>query len=441
MRGAWIVAAALVVAGLAPAPARAGVYNTSEPGPWPPGPFPQFQNHLATYRAAAVDLPNRVAVVLWSVTGEACPQAPGLPLRLVSSVVAQGGLGPAEQSLGLYYHRQVAELEGKDSRGMLSLDERINLGFYYIRLGDYQKAVRILEPKARESSHFMLLANLATAYEHTGSAELALRARQGALAAWPAVYPGWDTMQLNFYRKAEQYHLTLLQLRQEEARLQPTRGGLRLDALFPRVRFVGAGGTYEPGGIAPAQWAEVPGDATALVMQLLLWLPFDDRLHWLLGELLNASGDVIGAAAMMKSVVNKPGDPTKWDSGAPPELKQHYEKLKVAALAAQRYNDALLVHPLDGQRELLLLQPRGDIGVPVAGALATGAGLVWGMTQIDQREEMILQAGRPAPPPAETTKPASWLPNWWHLTVSFAAGALVAWLVGHQIRQARRPKV
>ncbi|MFL5342281.1 MAG: hypothetical protein ACJ8F7_19210, partial [Gemmataceae bacterium] len=61
MRGAWIMAAALAVCGTAAVPARAGVYNTAEP--WPsPGTFNKFQGQLATYRAAAVDVPNRAAV-------------------------------------------------------------------------------------------------------------------------------------------------------------------------------------------------------------------------------------------------------------------------------------------------------------------------------------------------------------------------------------------
>jgi hypothetical protein len=445
MRGAWIVVAALVVGGLIPAPARAGVYNTAEP--WPlPGTFDQFQGQLSTYRAAAVDVPNRVAAALWTVTGDACPQAPGVPLRLLTPLAGQRLLGPADQSLGLHYCRQVAELEAKDSRGMLSLDERINLGAYYIRLGNYQSAIRVLEAKAQESRHFLLRANLATAYELAGIPERALHYRQLALSSWPAMYPGWDSGQVNFYRKAEQYHLTLLRLREEESRLGAGRGGMRLDPLFPKVRFVGAGGEYEAGGIAPAQWAEIPGDAGAVVMQLLLWLPFDDRLHWLLGELLNAGGDVSAAAAMMKPVVLKQGDPTKWGSGAPPELREHYRILEAAARDIKRYNDALLVHPLDGRRELLFLHLPGEMGVPVGGALLTEAGRVWGMAQIDEREKAILRGSGPAPPPPTAPtqdvapKSTGWVPDWRQMAVSFAAGVLVAWLVGHQIRQARRPR-
>src|SRR5437868_9218621 len=105
MRGVWMVAAAVAVGGLAAAPARAGLYFTTgtlvpqfarpdDPDaqePWPsPGNFSQFQLQLADYRAAAAG------------TDQA-----------------------AEHSTGRRYRRRVAELEAKDSRGLLSLDDRI----------------------------------------------------------------------------------------------------------------------------------------------------------------------------------------------------------------------------------------------------------------------------------------------------------------------------
>src|SRR5262249_31012316 len=159
-------------------------------------------------------------------------------------------------------------------------------------------------------------------------------------SSWPVTYAGWDTFQVNFYRKAEQLHLKLLQVRKEEARGQSRQAGSQPDNLFPRVQFVGPQGQYEAGGLAPAPWCELPRDAVSLVMQLLLWTPFDDRLLWLLGELLNANGDVTGAEAMMSPVVNRPPqNPTdrKWEAAAPAELREHYRIVAAAAAAKAKY--------------------------------------------------------------------------------------------------------
>lgn len=401
MRGAGIIVAALVV-GTAASSARAGVYNTAEP--WPqPRPFPQFQQELAAYRAAAAIK------------------------------------DPPEGSLGAHYRSRVKELEADEARGMLTLDGRINLGAYYIRIGEYNKAIATLE-KAQGRRHFMLRANLATAYELAGIPDRALLYRQLALSSWPTTYPGWDSLQVTFYRKAEQLHLTLLQLRQEAARQRPNRSGLQLDKLFPRVQFVGAGGEYEAGGIAPAQMCEIPYDANGLVMQLLLWMPFDDGLHWLLGELMNATGDVSAAAAIMKPVVYKQGgDPKKWEAGAPPELREHYRIVAEAAAARQKVNQAVLAV---GDRYLNLkllcaLAPRG-------------MGLGAGDLMREASWPAIVIVSEPPPPKGEaksaagtTTAPTStgWMPEWRTLIVGFAAGAVVAWLLGYQVRQARKVKV
>jgi hypothetical protein len=410
MRGAWIIAAALVVCAAAAVPARAGVYFTTgttvrefarpdDPNAeelWPsPSQFRQFQQDLADYRAGAVD-------------------------------------GP----LHAHYLRRAAELEAKEARGALTLDDRINLGAYYIRLGEFQKAVGLLEAKAKESRHFLLRANLATAYELAGVPERALSYRQLALSSWPAMYPAWDTRQMTFYRRAEQFHLTLLQARQDEARQRPGDTRLRLDNLFPRVRFVGPGGEYEAGAIAPAQAAEIPNGATDLVMQLLLWLPFDDRLHWMLGELLNASGDVAGAAAIMRPVIEKPQDPKKWQSDAPPELREHYRILAAEAVAQEKIRQELLTRNdrYLNLKLLFALAPRG-LGLG-AGDLMQEASWV----AMAQSLERPPPAESPSEPKAAAAAPpsSSWLPSWWRqAAVSFGAGAVIAWLLGHQIRQAR----
>jgi tetratricopeptide (TPR) repeat protein len=462
MRGAWIIAATLITGGTLAAPARAGVYFTTgtflpkfaRPDDanaqerWPlAGNVQQFQLDLADYRAAMVDLPNRVSGAVWSLTAGASPAVAAIPVSLATSLQVQQQLPPPDKTLGMHYVRRVAELEQRQASGLLSLDDRINLGAYYIRLGNYQKAIQVLS--AQESRHFMLRANLATAYELAGMPERAASYRELALSSWPTIYPGWDTVHLNFYRKAEQYHLNLLRLRQEQARSQPAKAGrLQLDNLFPRlhfneatgkyeaagaISFVGPSGKYEAGSIAPAQYAELPGDAPLIVMQLLLWLPFDDRLHWQLAELLNANGDVDSAAALMQPVVNKPQDPTKWDAGAPPELREHYRVLKAATEVRKAMQNVQLSEDRWVDLKLLAaLYPRG-MGLG-AGDLIQEASwpaiVIWS-------ESPRTEAQPTAPPPASS----SWLPDLKNVAVGFAAGAVVALLLGYQIRQMRGAKV
>jgi hypothetical protein len=433
MRGAWIVAAALLATALSPQAARAGVYFTTgtftaefsrpddpdaqEPWPLASASFSQFHQDLAAYRAAAVE--------------------------------------PKDQKpspIHLRYKRRVQELEGKESRGILSVDGRINLGAYYIRLQQPQKAIRLLEPVARQSRHFMLLANLATAYEMAGGMnERAIDYRQQALAAWPAMYPGWDTAQVRFYRKAEQYHLLLLTLRDEEARQQAGRTRLQLDRLFPRVQFVGPSGHYEAGTIAPAQWAEVPFDANLLVMQLLLWMPFDDRLHWLMGELLNASGNVSGAAAMMKEIVNRQQDPSKWDAAAPPELREHYRIVSAEAAAREQFVPVQLnlerndFYVFDMLRAALA--PRGmGLGAGDLIQEASWPAMIIHTEEQRRRAEEQKRKGQATPEPERTTAALSpsttqsWVPNWRQLGVGFGAGVLVTLLLSMQMRQLGKTK-
>ncbi len=434
MRGAWIVATALVVGWVA-GPARAGVYNTAEP--WPlPGRFDQFQLQWAGYRTAAAELPNRVCAAVATLTAEDYPLAPGLPFGFIASLAAQGTLGPPERSVGLYYLRQVAALEEQERQGLLSLEGRSNLGAYLIRLGHYDRAIRVME-NAPSQSHFLLLANLATAHELAGDPQRqALGYRRRALRNWPKIFAAWDTPTLNFYRKAEEYHYRLLEARQKEP---PSRGRLRLDDLFP-VDFEDPKRTYEVGGIDPDESAKIPADAHMIVMQLLLWTPFDDRLTWMLGELLNANGDVRAAAEVLRPLVLRGRSQTSWSSLSP-ELEAHYRLLAKGAAEAKALADALTVDPAAGAKELLLLAPRTDDGGAVALAL-TELTRREAVRDIDARARGAgAAASTPAPAPAAKPTPAeTWVPNWRQLAVGFGAGAAVALLLGMQVRQMGRPK-
>jgi len=81
--------------------------------------------------------------------------------------------------------------------------------------------------------------------------------------------------------------------------------------------------------------AKLPADAIAIVQQLLIWLPDDARLLWLLGELYNASGDIDSALTVFNECVDARG------FGAA-KLRQHRVALKEAVAARPTADSAWL---------------------------------------------------------------------------------------------------
>lgn len=124
------------------------------------------------------------------------------------------------------------------------------------------------------------------------------------------------------------------------------------------VRFVNEKGEYQPGVIAAAEKAKLPPDAIAVVQQLLLWMPTDTRLYWLLGELYAASGDVVVASQIL--------DDCTWGRqyGNRAVLMAHRQALMAAAKAAPTPatpEDAPL-----GQPDAPADAPGGDPAPPIS---------------------------------------------------------------------------
>jgi tetratricopeptide (TPR) repeat protein len=202
-----------------------------------------------------------------------------------------------------HYLARRDELLAKDRRGNLTVEERVNLSEYLIRLGQYEKAVEVLTPTAaQERRNFMVFANLATANQYAGRLDRAIGYLPTVRDIWPQEWPGLSKEQLEWYRRVEKYHLDLAKLRYREI-----AGGAKppnsLDNLFGTVRFVGESGQYEAGTLAAKEREKLPKDALAIVQQLQMWLPEDTRLYWLIGELYNAEGDVEAAAKIFDDCV------------------------------------------------------------------------------------------------------------------------------------------
>ncbi len=265
------------------APVRAGLYNTAEPPVSPSGDIVRF-------------LGNDGELVRLRNYG---------PSSLTSAQVSK----ERED----YLHK-VERLRGQ---GRLSIQDQANLGAYLIRLRktnplgrDFEEALQVLEAARREEPrNFYVLANLGTVYQLSGQLDAALSCLQEAHQLAPEPL-----------RVFERYHLQLVLRRSRE---QLRLGMAPLDELFP-VRFVGPSGQWEPGVMSDQEKKKLPPNAHTIVQQLLVWLPEDGRLHWLLGELANAQGDVAGAYKAMDSAV--------FDFRlSVPELKERRQRLKEVA--------------------------------------------------------------------------------------------------------------
>jgi hypothetical protein len=175
-----------------------------------------------------------------------------------------------------------------------------------------------------------------------------------------------------------------MRLRHRETLRDARKSFEDVDALFPNFTFQGNKDDYAAGPAGPGQWgAEFPADAPRIVEQLLIWLPLDNRLYWLLGEVLNAQGKVADAATVLDDLVAK----RKY---APPGdfVHKHWRVLREAKTTG---GDATTLEQ------------------PSASADSTA------------------QSGE-----------SNWLPNWRHVLVGFVAGIIVTGLIQMQWREYSR---
>jgi hypothetical protein len=414
-----VVTWAILMAGLAQAGAlQAGVYNLDPPRKYPSD-FAQVN---------ALDPVWQVLVHL----GE---------LRSVHDSAVDKNQPPKADSLRVAYEKQLAALELRKNAGILTPSDRINLGACLIRMGRLTEARERLEESLRvvdpnSSSHFLLMLNLASAYQEDDALlQRAIDLQTQALRSWPVVFPGWNRWESNWYRHAEHYALTLMRLRQRELirnQGRPLNGLPPLDELFGSVRFVGRSGEYEAGGIAFEQCNRMPVDAEMIVVQLLLWRPLDTRLNWLYGELLNMRGQVDWAFSVLDFCQKM---------GLNRELRQHHLVLRDAVPAYKElFTDKTGVGENLRKQALLLasLAPRSVLLAPPLGVAANEIGSV--VASADPAELAAMQKSSGALEAQAWDAPAarSALPDWRQLTVSFVAGLVVAVLGMLQWQQWRR---
>jgi len=335
-------------------------------------------------------------------------------------VLAQQFTGnPPPHSYWAQVVRQMADLEPRLALRAVSVVERADLGAIYIRLGRPERAIAVLEAGLKqtatdEPARFLLLANLAVAYQDINVLERAVEFQRQALAAWPERLPGWSKAELVWYRRVDRFYLTLLTERLRESRQNDGRFVWTApDNLFPGVSFVGQGDKYRAGHMDPDQYDRLPPDAPHIVLILLLWQPFDERLLWLFAELLNSRGEVDNAYDIMDKLV-RVNTLTNII-----ELRKHRLVLS------------------EGERELKAYRENLSSLQSLLGTLASTEN-PWPALAV---QEYLRRSptepkfnGSIAPPP--DSKGA--LPDWRVVVVSFISGWLVAILVGLQWRELRR---
>jgi tetratricopeptide (TPR) repeat protein len=358
MRGVRSTALALVLCLLGAAPLRAGVYNTAEPD-WPAAQsFDEFRFQRL------------------------------VPLKQIGA-------------LDTLLHKRYALMAALAARGVsdkMTSEDRLNLSAYLIRLRKYHEAIALLEATVRkERGNPLLWANLAAAQFLESSPDMVRRAKDNqaeAVRLWRTDWQrltketrewlekiGWKEADYVRYRTAETYLLKLIRLRARELAAPPVRGnplGKDVEPLFSDgkgnqpVRFVGESGSYEAGKIARAEAAKLPPDAIEIVEQLLIWMPHDDRLYWLLGELFNARGEYVTALAIFEDVAKKlqgirlGGQKEELDRKFP-DLPETHRRHALAVLAAKEAADRqeLAPGPVEPLAKVVAPEPKRPPAPPM----------------------------------------------------------------------------
>jgi tetratricopeptide (TPR) repeat protein len=233
-----------------------------------------------------------------------------------------------ESELRGHYLKRRAELLAKGP-SQLTLEEQVALSGLLIRLRELERALDLLHAASRRAPNdFPLQSNYALVFHLQGSRLDALQLQNAALQLRPRQISGFGADQTAWLLRVEKALFDVQRLRLREQKDKGSRGVPEtVDELFP-VKFVGENGHYEAGSIAAAEKSRLPEDAIAVVQQLLLWLPDDSRLYWLLAELYNADSAPATAATIFDECMDSRGFQTK-------ELGEHRRLVK-EALANQQ---------------------------------------------------------------------------------------------------------
>ncbi len=156
-----------------------------------------------------------------------------------------------------------------------------------IRTRQYDAALNLLAPQARRNPDYRVLANLAHLYAQRGGWEEAILRHEAVLedTTMPDDLAGTTPEQRRWLARVEKdYYHRWLKLHAEEKAQKIAPQDEEVFALFAEQK---------------------PRDAIAIVQQLLLWSPDDNRLYWLLGELYADSGRLVQAQQIFDSLASE----------------------------------------------------------------------------------------------------------------------------------------
>ncbi len=283
---------------------------------------------LAHPSAARAGLYHRDALGAFDIdeNGHAIPLSPESFLLALGAVKETDWTPAARINRPEPPERYVAlkkSIEDRRTKGIrrLSDDEKIALCTDLLRFrydaGSVNQALDILNELARRPSRengFLIFSTFADALQLQNQRRDSFLKELEALGhGFPTKLLGLNSKQLAWYERFERdYHVRFLshRMRQDEGP-KNSHGLLELDPLFRAketgepVRCVGDSGQWKPGTIAAAEKAKLPADAIAILQQLLLWYPSDDRLVWQLAELYNALGDLPAADRLFDMCVKE----------------------------------------------------------------------------------------------------------------------------------------
>jgi hypothetical protein len=286
-------------------------------------------------------------------------------------------------------------------------EDRLQASAVLIRRRKFKEAEEVLRPIAMreaERDNIPLQSNFATAFHLSGNLQSAVDTLHAVVndvwkkTRWEELPEarrealeriGWHQAAYEQYRDCDAAYLRLvrLRLREQLAKKTPTGVVQPPDALFetgdpPRpVQFAGENGEYTAGRIPDP----LPKNALGIVQQLVVWLPDDLRLYWLLGDVYNAQGDPAGilGAYQIFSELSKM-EPLS-------DEVRNLLKRRVAALEVRKNElERAQLENVDTAIKADSDTPRFDwraIGVSFGAGFLLALGVVWQLREIQRRRQ------------------------------------------------------
>ena len=307
------------------------------------------------------------------------------------------------------------EALGRDGTPKLdTLEQQLNFSTVLIRRGKAVEAVQLLRPLlSKYGDNFLVLTHYATALFLTANPDFegdAPSTMRDALRLWPKNWNdlkkdqqafllsfGWEgEPTYDFKRRNEEYFYRLMVNRLKEKKKKPaeeTVDPIFLDAKEKPIRFVNDQGVFQAGGIRNADKEQLPRTAVEAVEQLLIWMPNDDRLLWLLGEVFNASAmdyqdparknQAIKSAFFVFDKLTNLEAPAKFGFK---EIKIRHDVLR-EAVETMPIVQFKLPDDIDSDSKMSRLEWWRTLGVVFALGLAIGIFALWQVQEVRRRRQ------------------------------------------------------